>query len=93
MARTHWHRRFGRDRRQEFPLRVRPTGRKEGLPGQRSGRSDFQPTTQQVAVHNELKEKAATDQQRLKLLLQNEVTAFNELLRQRNLPNVISGMQ
>ena len=32
--------------------------------------SDFQPTTQQVAVHDELKEQAATYQQRRKLLLQ-----------------------
>ena len=55
--------------------------------------SDFQPTTQQVAVHDELKEKAATYQQRLKLLLQNDVTAFNGMLRQRNVPNVISEMQ
>jgi photosystem II stability/assembly factor-like uncharacterized protein len=55
--------------------------------------SDFQPTTQQVAVHDELKEQAATYQQRLKLLLQQDLAAFNALLRQRNVPNVIaSGM-
>jgi hypothetical protein len=55
--------------------------------------SDFQPTTQQVAVHDELKEQAATYQQRLKLLLQQDVAAFNALLRQLNVPNVIaSGM-
>jgi hypothetical protein len=52
--------------------------------------SDFQPTTQQVAVHDELKEQAATYQQRLKLLLQQDVAAFNALLRQRNVPNVIA---
>jgi len=48
--------------------------------------SDFQPTTQQLAVHDELKEQAATYQQRLKLLLQQDVAAFNALLRQRNVP-------
>jgi len=51
--------------------------------------SDYVPTTQQVAVHDELKEQGATSQQRLKLLLRNEVPAFNSLLRQRNVPNVI----
>ena len=52
--------------------------------------SDFEPTTQQVAVHDELKEQAATYQQRLKLLLEKEVASFNALLRQRNVPNVIA---
>jgi photosystem II stability/assembly factor-like uncharacterized protein len=54
--------------------------------------SDFQPTTQQVAVHDELKEQAATHQQRLKLLLEKEVVAFNAQLRQRNVPNVIANV-
>ena len=52
--------------------------------------SDYQPTTQQVAVNDELKEQAATQQQHLKLLLEKEVSDFNSLLRQRNVPNVIS---
>jgi len=52
--------------------------------------SDFQPTTQETAVHDELKEQAATYQQRLKLLLEHEVAAFNGLLRQRNIPNIIA---
>jgi len=51
--------------------------------------SDFQPTTQQMAVHDELKEQAATYQQRLKLLLEKEVSDLNAMLRQRNVPNVI----
>jgi len=52
--------------------------------------SDYQPTTQQVAVHDELKEKGATYQQRLKLLLEKDLAAFNAQLRQRNVPNVIT---
>jgi hypothetical protein len=52
--------------------------------------SDYQPTTQQVAVNDELKEQAATQQQHLKLLLGKELADFNALLRQRNVPNVIS---
>jgi hypothetical protein len=55
--------------------------------------SDYQPTTQQVAVHDELKERGATYRQRLKLVLEQDVTAFNALLRQRNVPNVITDLQ
>lgn len=57
------------------------------------GSSDYQPTTQQVAVHDELKERAATYRQRLTLVLQKEVADFNALLRQRNVPNVITNSQ
>ena len=52
--------------------------------------SDYQPTTQQVAVHDELKEQGATYRQRLSLVLGKELADFNALLRQRNVPNVIS---
>jgi hypothetical protein len=52
--------------------------------------SDYQPTTQQVAVHDELKERSATYRQRLRLLIGKEVADFNALLRQKNVPNVIS---
>jgi photosystem II stability/assembly factor-like uncharacterized protein len=52
--------------------------------------SDYPPTTQQVAVHDELKERGATYQQRLRLLLENDLAAFNAQLRQRNVPNVIT---
>jgi hypothetical protein len=55
--------------------------------------SDYQPTTQQVAVHDELKERAATYRQRLSLVLQNEVASFNALLRQRNVSNVLTNAQ
>jgi hypothetical protein len=55
--------------------------------------SDFQPTTQQVAVHDELKEQAATYRQRLRLLMEQEVAAFNSMLRQKNVPNLITEMR
>jgi len=55
------------------------------------GSSDFQPTTQQVAVHDELKEQAATYRQQLRNLLGKEVADFNALLRQRNVPNIVTG--
>ncbi len=49
---------------------------------------DFQPTTQEVAVYNELKEQAETYRQRL-TLLGNEVATFNALLRRHNILNVV----
>jgi hypothetical protein len=55
--------------------------------------SDFQPTTQQVAVHDELKEQAATYRQRLRLLMEQEVAVFNLMLRQKNVPNLITEMR
>ena len=51
---------------------------------------DFKPTTQAVAVHDELKEQEAIYRQRLALLVEKEVAAFNGLLRQRNIQNVIA---
>lgn len=52
--------------------------------------SDNQPTSQQVAVSDELKERAATDRQRLTNLLGKEVADFNNMLRQRNVPNILT---
>jgi hypothetical protein len=52
--------------------------------------SDDHPTTQQVAVHDELRERAATYRQRLSLLLGKEVSDFNALLRQKDVPNILT---
>jgi photosystem II stability/assembly factor-like uncharacterized protein len=52
--------------------------------------SDDHPTTQQVAVHDELREQAATYKQRLALLLGKEVADFNALIRQKNVPNILT---
>jgi hypothetical protein len=52
--------------------------------------SDDPPTTQQVTVSDELKERAATYQQRLRNLMGKEVADFNSLLRQRNVPNIVT---
>jgi photosystem II stability/assembly factor-like uncharacterized protein len=52
--------------------------------------SDDHPTTQQVAVHDELKEQAATYRQQLRNLLGKEVADFNNLLKQRNVPNIVT---
>ena len=52
--------------------------------------SDDRPTTQQTAVHDELREQAATYKQRLSLLLGKEITDFNALLRQKNVTNIFT---
>jgi photosystem II stability/assembly factor-like uncharacterized protein len=52
--------------------------------------SDYQPTTQQTAVSDELKERAATYRQRLQNLLGKDVADFNNLLRQRNVTNIVT---
>jgi len=52
--------------------------------------SDDRPTTQQVAVHDELREQAATYKQRLSLLLSKEVADFNAMLRQKNVSNILT---
>jgi photosystem II stability/assembly factor-like uncharacterized protein len=52
--------------------------------------SDDPPTTQQNQVNEELKERAGTYQQRLRNLLGKEVADFNNLLRQRNVSNIIT---
>jgi hypothetical protein len=60
------------------------------LSGGGSGIGYFKPTTQAVAVHDELKEQEATYRQRLTLLVEKEVAAFNSLSRQRNIQNSIA---
>jgi photosystem II stability/assembly factor-like uncharacterized protein len=54
--------------------------------------SDDPPTTQQTAVSEELKESTATYRQQLRNLLGKEVADFNNLLRQRNIPNIVTNV-
>ena len=42
------------------------------------------------AVHDELRERAATYKQRLSLLLGKEVAEFNAMLRQKEVPNIVT---
>ena len=53
-------------------------------------RCEYAAPTQQVAVHDELRERAATYRQRLSLLLGKEVSDFNALLRQKDVPNILT---
>jgi hypothetical protein len=58
------------------------------LAAQVSG-SDFPPTTQQVAVQQELKQQGDKYQQEIQQLVSQDVAAFNAMMRERNVPNII----
>ena len=54
-----------------------------------AGGSDFAPTTQQVAVAQELKQRGAQFQQEYQEIMAKDVTPFNAMLREKNIPNII----
>ncbi len=54
--------------------------------------SDFPPTTQQVAVGEELKKKGDQFQQEYQQIMAKDVAAFNSMLREKNIPNIIVKM-
>jgi len=53
------------------------------------GKSDFPPTTQQVEVHEMFKKQLATYQSQLNELLKQDLLAFNNLLKEKNIANII----
>ncbi len=53
------------------------------------GSSDFPPTTQQVAVQEELKQQGEKFGQEFQQVVTKDVAAFNATLRERNIPNLI----
>jgi photosystem II stability/assembly factor-like uncharacterized protein len=55
------------------------------------GGSDFPPTTQQLEVHQRLQGLLAEYQGQLRVLLEQDVTAFNALLVEHGVPAVIAG--
>ncbi len=52
--------------------------------------SDFPPTTQQREVHAQFKQQIATYQRQFDDLLRRDVAAFNNLLRERGIQNIIA---
>ena len=54
--------------------------------------SDFAPTTQQVAVGEELKKQGDQFQQEYQEVVSKDVTAFNAMLREKNIPNIMVKM-
>jgi photosystem II stability/assembly factor-like uncharacterized protein len=53
------------------------------------GSSDFPPTTQQVAVKEELQQQGDKFAQEFQQLLSKDIAAFNAMLRERNISNII----
>src|SRR5712692_8207786 len=62
---------------------------KIGYLAEEAGSSDFPPTTQQVAVGEELKKQGDQFQQEYQQILAKDVTPFNAMLREKNIPNII----
>jgi len=62
---------------------------KIGYLAEHAGSSDFAPTTQQVAVGEELKKQGDQFQQEYQQILTKDVAAFNAMLREKNIPNII----
>jgi photosystem II stability/assembly factor-like uncharacterized protein len=54
------------------------------------GRTDFPPTTQQIEVHEMFKEQLASYQAKFEELLNKELLAFNNLLKEKNIPHIIA---
>ncbi len=56
------------------------------------GDSDFPPTTQQNEVHELLKQQLAKAQEDWKQIETKDLAAFNAMLREKNVPNIIAKM-
>jgi photosystem II stability/assembly factor-like uncharacterized protein len=54
------------------------------------GSSDFPPTTQQVAVQEELKQQAEKYLQEYQQVVGKDVAAFNGMLKEKDIPNIIA---
>ena len=53
------------------------------------GKSDFPPTSQQLEVFEMLKEQLADYQNRLKQLIEKDVKVFNDMLKEKQIPNIL----
>jgi len=65
---------------------------KIGYLAEQAGSSDFAPTTQQVAVGEELRKQVDQFQQDYQQVLGKDVAPFNAMLREKNIPNIIVKM-
>jgi len=59
------------------------------LADQVASSSDFAPTTQQADVQKELKKDGEDSQQEMQQLISKDVAAFNSMLRDKGVPNII----
>jgi len=56
---------------------------------QQAGSSDFPPTTQQIAVGEELKKQAEQFQQEFQQIMATDVASFNAALREKKISNIV----
>jgi hypothetical protein len=56
---------------------------------QQAGSSDFPPTTQQVAVGEELRKQGEQFQQEFRQIMAGDVASFNAMLREQKISNII----
>jgi photosystem II stability/assembly factor-like uncharacterized protein len=57
------------------------------------GKSDFPPTLQQIEVHTMFKEQLADYQNRLKQLIEKDLTVFNDMLKEKKVSNIFADME
>jgi hypothetical protein len=57
--------------------------------GQLDGDADFPPTTQQTAVHEDLKQRGDKASQDFQQLVAKDLAAFNAMLREHNFSNIL----
>lgn len=62
------------------------------LAGDIAGSADFPPTDQQIEVHEELKKELAAAERELKELIDKDLAAFNMVLKENNINNIIIKM-
>jgi len=55
-----------------------------------AGTSDFAPTTQQVAVADQLKQQGQQFEQEYEQIASKDLAAFNAMLREKNISNIIA---
>ncbi len=60
------------------------------LAGDIAGSADSPPTDQQIEVHEELKKELADAEAELSELLDKDIAAFNTLLKEKNIPSIIT---
>jgi photosystem II stability/assembly factor-like uncharacterized protein len=77
------------DRGQEAHRWPRMLASKIAYLAHQAGSSDFPPTTQQVAVGEELKKQGEQFHQECQLIMAKEVASFNALLRDKKISNII----
>jgi len=56
-------------------------------------KSDFAPTSQQIQVHEMFKEQLAENQDRLQQLIKKDVKAFNDMLKEKQIPIIFADVK